>query len=167
MLICSLLNVALYRRLCSPISENMACRWLCYLTIGDEVFDHSTISQFIERIGRNGFADIFYGLNEELFRQGLLSEETYADSSMVEAKASSNHLSLGGMTVAEFRERAIEENGLFVLNESVVGGDGVEGQETKCYRDCRGRLPPSRVDTDARWRTQLVEADVLRVSFSG
>ena len=134
LLICSLYNVASFRRLCSAISENIASRWFCYLTIDDEVFDHSTISHFIELIGRDGFADIFHGLNEELLRLGLLSEEMCAGSSLVKANVRSNHLSPSGMTVAEFRERAIEENGLFVLNESVVDGDGVKGRRRSTTR---------------------------------
>ena len=53
------------------------------------MFDHSTISHFIERIGRDGIAGIFHGVNgEELLRPGLLSEEMYADSGLVGATIS-------------------------------------------------------------------------------
>ena len=45
--ICSLYNIASFRRLCSAISENIAYRWFCFLTIDDPVFDHSSISHFI------------------------------------------------------------------------------------------------------------------------
>ena len=153
LLICSLYNVASFRRLCSAISENIAFRWFCFMTIDDEVFNHSTISHFIERIGREGFAEFFHGLNDELLRLGLLSPEMYADSSLVKANVSSNHLSPSGMTVDEFKDKAVEENGLFVLSESVVDEDGMERQETKYYQDSKGLLPLSPVDTDARWRT--------------
>ena len=73
LLICSLYNISSFRRLSSAIAENNAHRWFCSLTIDDPVFDHSTSSCFIERIGRDRSAGIFNGLNEELLRLGLLS----------------------------------------------------------------------------------------------
>ncbi|MYC29860.1 MAG: transposase [Chloroflexi bacterium] len=51
LLISSLYNIASFRRLCSAISENLAYRWSCFRTIDDPVFDHSSISHFINRIG--------------------------------------------------------------------------------------------------------------------
>ena len=38
--ISSLYNVTSFRGLCSAISENIAFRWFCFLTIDDKVFDH-------------------------------------------------------------------------------------------------------------------------------
>ena len=38
LLICSLYNIASFRRLCSAISENLAYRRFCFLTIDDPVF---------------------------------------------------------------------------------------------------------------------------------
>ena len=49
---CSIYNIASFRRLCSAISENIRYRWFCFLSIDDPVFDHSTITHFINRIGR-------------------------------------------------------------------------------------------------------------------
>ncbi len=111
------------------------------------------MSYFIGRIGREGFSAIFHGLNDEVLRLGLLSPEMYADSSLVKANVHSRQLSRRGLTVAEFRERAIEGNGLFVLSESGVDENGVEWEETRYFQDSKGRLPLSPVDTDARWRT--------------
>ena len=68
LLIYSLYNIASFRRLCLAISKNIAHRWFCFLPIDDPVFDHSSISHFIDRIGRDGFAAIFDGLNDELLR---------------------------------------------------------------------------------------------------
>ena len=153
LIICSLYNFSSFRRLRSAIGENLAYRWFCFMTIDDPVFDHSTISYFIERVGREGFAAIFRGLNEELLRLGLLSPEMYADSSLVKANVNSHQLSRSGLSVAEFRERAIEENGLFVLSESKTDENGVEWEETRHFQDSKGHLPLSPVDTDARWRT--------------
>ena len=64
LLICSLYNVSSFRRLCSAISGNFTHRWFCFPTIDAPVFDHSIISRFIDRIGRDGFAAVFGGLND-------------------------------------------------------------------------------------------------------
>ena len=125
LLICSLYNIASFRRLCSAISENIAYRWFCFLTIDDPVFDHSAITYFINRIGREGFSEVFEGLNQELLRMGLLSPEIYADSSMVKANVNNFGLSRSDLSVEESKEEGIEENGLFVLASSTVDDEGV------------------------------------------
>ena len=153
LLICSLYNIASFRRLCSAISENIAYRWFCFLTINDLVFDQSSVSYFIDRVGRDGFATIFDGLNDELLRLGLLSPQMYVDSSLVKANVSGYGLEPTGMTVAEFKEQTIEENGLFVLTETTVDDDGVEHEEVRYFQSREGRMPLNPVDTDARWRT--------------
>ena len=153
LLVCSLYNIASFRRLCSAISENLAYRWFCFLTIDDPVFDHSSITHFIDRIGREGFAAIFDGLNQELLRLGLLSREMYVDSTLVKANVSGYGLAPSGMTVGEFKEQAIEENGLFKFTEAAVDEDGVEHETVRYFQSPEGRLPLSPVDTDARWRT--------------
>ena len=153
LLVCSIYNIASFRRLCSAISENIAYRWFCFLTIDDPVFDHSTITHCINRIGRDGFSEVFDGLNQELLRMGLLSPELYVDSSMVKANVNSYGLSRSGMTVEEFKEQATLANGLFVLSNTTIDKDGVGHEEVRYFQDPQGRLPLSPVDTDARWRT--------------
>ncbi len=153
LLICSLYNIASFRRLCSAISENLTYRWFCFLTIDDPVFDHSIISHFIDRIGRDSFATIFDGLNDELLRWGMLSPEMYVDASLVKANVSGYGLQPSGMTVAEFKEQAVEENGLFVLTTTTVDDDGVEQENVRYFQSPEGRLPLNPVDTDARWKT--------------
>ena len=153
LLVCSLYNIASFRRLCSAISENLAYRWFCFLTIDDPVFDHSGITHFIDRIGREGFAAIFDGLNRELLRLGMLSREMYVDSTLVKANVSGYGLAPSGMTVGEFKEQAIEENGLFKITEAAVDEDGVEHETVRYFQSPEGRLPLNPVDTDARWRT--------------
>ena len=138
LLICSLYNIASFRRLCSAISENIAFRWFCFLTIDNPVFDHSTISYFIERVGREGFGEKFHGLNHELLRLGLLSTQLYADGSLVKANVSGHHLAPSGLTVDEFRERAVEENGLFVLYGSKPDQDGAERKRVRYFQDSGG-----------------------------
>ena len=153
LLICSLYNIASFRRLFPALSENLAYRWFCFLTIDDPVFDHFSISHFIDRIGREGFAAIFDGLNQELLLLGLLSAEMYVDSSLVKANVSGYGLAPNGMTVEEFKEQAIEVNGLFLVAETTVDGDGVEHEKTRYFQSPEGRMPLNPVDTDARWRT--------------
>ena len=153
LLICLLYNISSSRRLCSAISENVAYRLGCFLTIGDPVFDHSSITHFINRIGRDGFGRMFYGLNSEVLRMGLLPPETYVDSSLVKANVNSHARSPSGMSVAQFKEQEAQVNGLFMVAEATVDGDGVEHEEAQYFQKPDGRLPLSSVDTEARWRT--------------
>jgi len=153
MLISALYNITSFRRLCLAISENIAFRWFCFLTIDDEVFDHSTITYFIERIGREGFKSLFASFNQELLRLGLLSPKMYADSTLARANVSSYSLSRSEMTVEEFQEKAVKENGLFLIKEVKRDEDGLVQEETKYYQDAKGRVPLNPVDLDARWRT--------------
>ena len=153
LLVSALYNITSFRRLCLAISENIAFRWFCFLTIDDEVFDHSTISYFIDRIGCEGFKVLFYGFNQELLRLGLLSPRMYADATLVRANVSGQSLSPSGMTVKEFQEKATRENDLFVVRETESGEGDSSKEEVKYYQDPQGRLPVSPVDLDARWRT--------------
>ncbi len=153
MLISALYNITSFRRLCMAISENIAFRWFCFLTIDDEVFDHSTITYFIERIGREGFKALFVGFNQELLRLGLLSPKMYADSTLVKANVRENGLYPSEMTVEEFQEKAVNENGLFVIKEVKKDADGSVQEEKKYYQDPKGRIPLNPTDLDARWRT--------------
>ena len=153
LLVCSLYNIASFRRLCSAISENIAFRWFCFLTIDDPVFDHSSISHFIDRVGGEGFAEIFDGLNSDLLRLGMLSREMYVDSTLVKANVSGYGLASGGMTVDKFKEQANRENGLFKIMETTVDGDGAQHETAKYFQSPKGSLPLNPVDTDARWRT--------------
>ena len=83
----------------------------------------------------------------------LLSDQMYADSSLVRANVGAHNLSRSGMSVDEFRNKAVEENGLFVLKESKVDENGVESERVRYFQDPKGRAPISTVDTDARWST--------------
>ena len=119
LLICSLYNIASFRRLCLAISKNIARRWVCFLTIDDPVFDHSSISHFIDRIGRDGFAAIFDGLNDELLRL-VRCRQRCTWMPVWSRPTRGCGLEASGMTMAEFKEQAIEENGLFVLTATTA-----------------------------------------------
>jgi transposase len=150
-------NIISFRRLCLAISENIAFRWFCFLTIDDEVFDHSTITYFIERIGREGFKALFASFNQELLRLRLLSPKMYADSTLVKANVRDNGLSPSEWTVEEFQEKAVKENGLFVVKEAKRDEGGLIQEETKYYQDARGWIPLNPADLDARWAVELNE----------
>ena len=57
------------------------------------------------------------------------------------------------MTVEEFREKAVQENDLFVLREQQADEEGAVRESVSYYQDSKGRLRLNKVDTDARWRT--------------
>ena len=123
--------------MCSAISENIAYRWFCLLTIDDPVFDHSTITHSINRIGRKGFSEVFDGLNQELLWMGLLSRELYVDSSMVKANVNSYGLSRSGMTVEEFKEQVIETNGLLMWLAQPSTPKGLSTRRSGIFRTPR------------------------------
>ena len=87
------------------------------------MFDHSTISYFIERIGDEGFGEIFDRFNRELLRLGLLSRQMYTDSSLVKANVGGHGLSHSGMSVEEFREKAVVNGGdkVYLVDGSNAG----------------------------------------------
>lgn len=148
-------NVTSYRGLSERIAENLAWRWFCHLALEDEVFDHSTITVFIERIGQAAFQELLARLNDELGRLGLLSSRTYADSSLVEADARTRDLSPTSLSPKEFRQRASRQEGGFVLPEKHPPGPedaSVGSLIFSRYQDPSGRLPLSPTDPDARWR---------------
>ena len=159
LLVCLLYNIASFRRLCSVISENIAFRWFCFLTIDDPVFDHSSISLFIDRVGPEGFAAIFDGLNSKLLRLGMLSRGMYADSTLVKANVSGYGLAPIGMTVDEFKEQTIKENGLFKIVETTIDEDGAQRESERYFQSPEGKMPLNPVDTDARWPTTRAGRD--------
>ena len=166
LLICSLYNISPSRRLISVIIENMAYRWSCFPTITSPTFDHSTVRYFIEHIGRDGLGIVFNDLNEELLRLVLLPPEMYDDSSLVKANVSRRPVSPIGLTMEDFREQAIEENGLFALNDFGADENGVERKEVGFCQYSKAHLHLGPVDTDARWRAgrQTESNDYYRVA---
>ena len=120
---------------------------------------------FHRRICRVGFAAIFDGLNDELLRLGMLSPEMYVDASLVKANVSGYDLAPSGMCVAEFKERAIGENGLFLLTEITVDDDDVEHEEIGYFQSPEGRIPLNAV-CEGRREGSVEKADV-EANFSG
>jgi transposase len=109
LLLSAVYNITSYRQLCERIAENLAWRWFCHLALEDAVFDHSTITVFIERIGAPAFQELLDQLNEELGRLRLLSPRMYMDSSVVEANARTEGLSPTELPPSEFRAQAHKE----------------------------------------------------------
>ena len=115
LVIAYLYGIASFRKLCAAIHENISFRWFLFLGLEDEVFDHSTISVFLRRVGGNGFRGLLRRLNEQLRRNGLLSDEAFVDSTLVPAAVScqANGLSPTTLSPEAFAKVAIEENGVF------------------------------------------------------
>ena len=73
------------------------------------MFDHSSISHFLGRVGHDGFGAIFGGLNDELLTLGMLSPEMCVDSGQVKANVSDYGLSDSGMTVRSSGSRLLRK----------------------------------------------------------
>lgn len=155
LLLSAIYDVPSYRQLCERISENLAWRWFCHLALEDPVFDHSTLTVFIERIGSEGFQELLGRLNAELLRLGLLSPRMYVDSTAIEAKVRTASLERTALSPKEFSQQAVQQEGVFILREKkpAVLEEG-RPASLRClrYQDDQGRLPLSPVDPEARWR---------------
>jgi transposase len=151
LLLSAIYNVPSYRQLVERIGENLAWRWFCHLALEDEVFDHSTITVFIERIGPESFQSLLARLNQELLRIGLLSTRAYVDSSLVRASAGTGELSPSELPPKQFRARARREQGGFTLCERAQETEQLTSIRFSRYQDEHGRLALSHVDPDARW----------------
>ncbi len=135
-----------FRELCRRLQTDIAFRYFCHLGLGDPVFDHSTITRFMDRVGKDAFEGLCRDLTELLRRQGLLSDDAYLDSTLLAANASSSDLAPTAASAEEFAAAVVRENGLF-LGPSGPGPDA----PVAVYQDHRGRLPLSSSDPDARW----------------
>ena len=144
----ALYAVPSYRQLCERIRENLAWRWFCHLAAADAVFDHSTLSVFIARVGADGFRDVLARLNERLADLELLSPRAYADSSLVPAAASTAALE----PAPELAPFLAPEGDCFAVGEVRRPQGEPARLERRRFQDRHGRLPLSRVDHDARWR---------------
>jgi transposase len=143
LLIGCIYNITSFRQLCLRIQENLAYRWFLFMRLEDEVFDHSTISYFISRIGEDTFRAILRHFNQRLYDLGLVSDQVYSDSTLLKAHVDETHLSSTSLTIEKFMQNAIQENDVYF-----------EPIESKRYQDPKGKLPLSPVDPDARWQAK-------------
>jgi len=67
--------------------ENLWFRWFLFLGLEDEVFDPSTITVSLRRVGPCGCRSLLARLNHQLSLAGLLSDCAFADSTLVPAAA--------------------------------------------------------------------------------
>jgi transposase len=149
-------NMASFRQLCLRIQENLAYRWFLFMTLEEEVFDHSTISYFISRIGEDTFRSILEHFNQRLYELGLVGDQVYSDSTLLKAHVDESCLSPTSLTTGEFVKKVIKENDIYIEPiETKVGDQGkISVVEPKCYQDSKGKLPLSPVDPDARWQAK-------------
>jgi transposase len=146
LLIGRLYQVPSFRQLCRDLSYNLAYRYFCHIPLHAAIFDHSTISRFLERIGSDAFEAVCANFERSLREAGWLSDEGYLDSTLIAAFASSDGLHPTTASAQSFAEQVKEVNGLF-LGPS---GPATEGPP-QVYQDREGRLPLPKSDPDARW----------------
>jgi transposase len=149
-------NLSSFRQLCLRIQENLSYRWFLFLGLEDEVFDHSTISYFISRMGEDTFRAILRHFNQRLYELGLVSDQVYCDSTLLKAHVDETHLSPTNLTPEEFVKKVIQENDIYLesLETKAGGQDKISMVKIKSYQDSRGQLPLSPVDSDARWQAK-------------
>ena len=145
-----------FRKLCTAIDENLAFRWFLFLGLEDEVFDSSTITVFLQRLGPAGFRGLLARLNHKLLQSGLLTDCAYADSSLVPAAVSTAECVQTNLPPEEFARKAVRENGIFVTCEKgsrrCPRGVARHRLVRRYFQDARGRLPLHPKDLDARWK---------------
>jgi transposase len=151
LLLSAIYDVPSYRQLAERISENLAWRWFCHLALEDAVFDHSTITVFIERIGHDALSELLDRLNQELLKLGLFSPRMYMDSSLVKADASTGDLSPSELPPKQFKAEARKEESGFILAEVTHDSEHLASVRFRHFQDSSGRLALSSVDPDARW----------------
>jgi transposase len=140
------------RQLCERISENLAWRWFCCYALDDPVFDHSTLSVILDRVGSEGLQQILGKLNAALAEAGLLSPRTYLDSSLLAANVRTADLSPRDPEDAPPTELA--EEGVWVARSHSPATETEPATlRVQRYQDAKGRLPLPGHDRDARWRT--------------
>lgn len=150
LLLAALYQVPSYRQLVERISENLAFRWFCHLTLDDPVVDHSTLSVFVSRVGRSGLEAVVERLNASLLAAGLLSTRLYLDSSLLPAAVQTSALS----PRTSDDPPPEPEGEVFVTRTHETGSDEEPAQiQLRRYQDALGRLPLPLHDLDARWRT--------------
>jgi transposase len=152
LLLGALYGVPSVRQLCDRIAENLAWRWFCHLTLTDPIFDHSTLSVFLERVGAEALQTVLARLNEQLAAAGLLSSRTYLDSSLLPAAVSQRDLDPhdpGGPPLVQD-----EATGTWQEPPPAPGPMIDLPPQPVRYQDQAGRLTLSPRDPDARWRTQ-------------
>jgi len=156
LLIGCIYNITSFRQVCLRIQENLAYRWFLFMGLEDEVFDHSTISYFISRIGEDTFRTILRHFNQRLYELGLVSDQVYSDSTLLKAHVDESRLSPTRLTIEEFVKTAIQENDVYLepIEIKAEGEDKISMVKTKSYQDSNGQLPLSPVDPDARWQAK-------------
>jgi transposase len=146
LLISRLYNIPSFRELCRQLQYNLAYRYFCHLPLNQSVFDHSTITHFWERVGREAFDRLCQALTDLLRQRGLVGDDGYLDSSLLEANTSADGLAPTQLSTETFAAAVVERNGLF------LGPTGPDPDAPlQRYQDRRGRLPLPASDPDARW----------------
>lgn len=140
------------RQLVERIAENLAWRWFCHLTLEDPVFDHSTLTVFLERAGAATLTVVLDRVNEDLAASGLLSPHTYLDASLIPTAATRRALEPRAPSDDPLEPNP--EQGTWQERMGEPPTDDSPGEIRMIqYQDPEGRLTLSATDPAARWRT--------------
>ena len=62
------------RRLCEEVRYNLAYRWFCRLSLGDDVPDHSSLTRIRDRLGEEVFEAVFRRIVAQCQEKGLVKK---------------------------------------------------------------------------------------------
>jgi transposase len=82
------------RRLCEEVRYNLAYRWFCRLSLGEDVPDHSSLTRIRDRLGEEVFEAVFRRIVAQCQEKGLVKEHcrVMTDATLIAAAASLNSL---------------------------------------------------------------------------
>jgi transposase len=82
------------RRLCEEVRYNLAYRWFCRLSLGEDVPDHSSLTRIRDRLGEEVFEAVFRRIVAQCQEKGLVKEHcrVMTDATLMAATASLNSL---------------------------------------------------------------------------
>jgi transposase len=87
-------GIAKDRRLCEEVRYNLAYRWFCRLSLGDDVPEHSSLTRIRDRLGEEVFEAVFRRIVAQCQQKGLVKEHcrVMTDATLMAASASLNSL---------------------------------------------------------------------------
>ena len=103
------------RRLCEEIRYNLAYRWFCRLSLGEDVPEHSSLTRIRDRLGEEIFEKAFREIVGQCKKKGLVKDEcrVMTDATLIAADASLDSLVHVDPAQAKKEEEAQQRRGTF------------------------------------------------------
>lgn len=110
------------RQLCEELRYNLAYRWFCRFSLGDEIPDHSSMTRIRDRLGKAVFEEIFERVLDLCRKKKLIKErgEILYDASLIPANAALNSLVPKDASEEAIRNRGNVIRGKKFKNETHV-----------------------------------------------